>query len=73
MSNSKVTEAISNFVVDNSFDSFSNEVLDVSKRSFLDWIAVTLGAIKEPAARILIDFVEEMGGQKQATILGHGI
>ena len=73
MPNSKVTEVISNFIVDTSFDSFSNEVLDISKRSFLDWIAVTLGAIKEPAARILIDFVEEMGGQKQATILGHGI
>lgn len=67
------TEEIAVFIIETSFDSLSDEVLDISKRSFLDWLAVTLGAVKEPVAKILIDLVEEMDGKKQATILGHGI
>ena len=73
MTVSNVTEAISRFIVESSFENLPKEVVEAGKRSFLDWISVTLGGTKEPPARILIDFVEELGGEKQASILGHGI
>jgi len=73
MSLSKVTEAISKFIVETSFDHLPPQVLAMAKRSLLDWIAVTLGAATEPAAKILIDFIEEIDGKKQASILGHGL
>lgn len=73
MSSSKVTEALSRFIVEASFEHFPQEVVEIAKRSLLDWIAVTLGAIKEPAVKILIDFIEDIGGKRQASILGYGI
>jgi len=38
-----------------------------------DWLGVTLGGSNEEIASILIDYVEEMGGKNQATIIGKGI
>ena len=67
------TEALSNFVVRSRIEDFPKEVLDAGKKCFLDWIGVTLGASQDPSVRILIELMTEMGGRKQASILGHGI
>ena len=73
MSSIPVTETISQFIVNSSFEDFPKEVVEAAKRSLLDWISVTLGGSKETVARILVDHTEEMGGKEQATILGYGI
>ncbi len=70
---SGVTEAVSRYIAESSFENLSEEVVEVAKCALLDWIAVTLGAVKEPAAGILIDLIGEQGGEKQASILGSGI
>ncbi|MGA2466694.1 MAG: MmgE/PrpD family protein [Thermodesulfobacteriota bacterium] len=67
------TEALSNFVVQSRIEDFPKEVIEAGKKCFLDWIGVTLGAAQDPSVRILIELVTEIGGQKQASILGHGI
>jgi 2-methylcitrate dehydratase PrpD len=73
MTVSNVTETISRFIVESSFENLPEKVVEAGKCSFLDWISVTLGGAKEQPARILVDFIKELGGKKQASILGYGI
>jgi 2-methylcitrate dehydratase PrpD len=69
----KPTEYLCKFIVELSFQDFSREVLEMSKVCLLDWLGVTLGGLKEPASVKLFDLVEPLGGEAQATILGHGL
>jgi len=67
------TEALSNFIFESSIENFTEEVIEASKKCLLDWIGVTLSGARDPSIRILIDLIKEMGGRKQATILGYGM
>ena len=40
---------------------------------FLDWLGVALGGEKERASQLVIEFVKQMGGERQASILGTGM
>jgi len=66
------TEDLANFVVESCFENLPEEVIKASKKCLLDWIGVTLIGAEDFSIRILIDLMEEMGGQRQATILGYG-
>jgi 2-methylcitrate dehydratase PrpD len=66
------TEVLANFVVESRFENLPGEVIKASKKCLLDWIGVTLSGAGDFSIGILIDLIEEMGGQKQATILGYG-
>ena len=66
------TEELSRFITDSTLHDFQEEVIDAAKKSFLDWIGVTLGGMKDPSVGLLVQFIEEMGGRRQATILGYG-
>ncbi|MCK4795098.1 MAG: MmgE/PrpD family protein [Desulfobacteraceae bacterium] len=73
MAFSSPTDEISRLIVEASFDDFPAEVVDAAKLSLLDWTAVTLGGTHEPSTKILIDLIKELGGERQASILGRGI
>jgi len=66
------TEELSRFVARARTEDFPQEVRDAAKKALLDWIGVTLAAAGEPAAEILLGIIDEMGGRKQASILGYG-
>ncbi len=66
------TEELSRFIADSTLQDLPEEVIDAAKKSFLDWFGVTLGGMKDPSVRLLVHFIEEMGGRRQATILGYG-
>ncbi|MBN1849579.1 MAG: MmgE/PrpD family protein [Deltaproteobacteria bacterium] len=68
-----VTDTVAGFIAESSFDRFPEKVVEVAKQAILDWVAVTLGGASDPVAKILIDHIEEIGGEKQSTILGYGI
>jgi 2-methylcitrate dehydratase PrpD len=68
-----LTETLSKFVVQLQMEDFPEEVIETSKKCFLDWIGVTIGGMKDPSVGILVDLITEMGGRKQATVLGYGI
>jgi 2-methylcitrate dehydratase PrpD len=68
-----LTETLSKFVVQSQMEDFPEEVIETSKKCFLDWIGVAIGGMKDPSAEILVDLIKEMGGRKQATVLGYGI
>ena len=66
------TEELSRFITDSTMHDFPEEVIDAAKKSFLDWIGVTLGGMNDPSVGLLVQFIEEMGGRRQASILGYG-
>lgn len=63
-------ETLLSFLLQTSFDDLHPEVISQGKRCLIDWIGVTLGGLKEPSSTMLIETVKELGGEKQAMILG---
>ncbi len=47
-------------------------VIHAAKRCLLDHLGVALGAARHPSVDILLDVVEEMGGNPQASVVGRG-
>jgi len=67
-----LTESLSHFVVRSRFEDFSEEVIETSKKCLLDWIGVAIGGMSDSSVGKIIDLVKEIGGKKQASVLGHG-
>lgn len=62
---------ISEYVVEPDHNSISAGSLKHAKVAFMDWMAVTLAGMDEPLVHKLIRHVELLGGDNQATVLGH--
>lgn len=54
------TEELSRFIVNARAEDFPAEVCEAAKKSLLDWIGVTLGAMNEQGTLILLELVKEM-------------
>ncbi len=67
------TAELADLIVGTGFEQFSPAAVEKGKEAFLDWIGVTLAALKEPAGEIILDFVREQGGNPQATVIGAGL
>lgn len=67
------TEKLSDFVVRSGINNLPVEVVEMTKRCFLDWIGVTLGGMGDPSIELLMQFIGEMGGKRQATVFGYGV
>ena len=67
-----LTERLSRFVIRSRFEDFPEEVIETGKKCFLDWIGVAIGGMKDPSVEMVVDLMKEMGGRKQASVLGHG-
>ena len=67
------TEALSNFVVELRIKDLPVEVIEASKKCLLDWMGVTLSGAADPSVRMLINLIREMGGRRQASIIGYGM
>lgn len=67
------TEKLSDFVVKSVINDFPVEVVEMAKKCFLDWVGVTIGGMEDPSVALLMQFIREMGGQRQSTILGYGV
>lgn len=65
-----VTERIADHVVATRFEDLSPEVVNIAKMIVLDGIANMLAGSRQPLAKILVDFVQSMGGVGTATIIG---
>jgi len=68
-----LTETLSKFVVQSQIEDFPDEVIETSKKCFLDWIGVAIGGMKDPSVEMLVNLIKEIGGKKQARILGYGM
>ena len=63
-------ERFLSFLLDTSFEDLLPEVISQAKRCIVDWIGVTLRGSGHPSISILIETVEELKGEEQATIIG---
>jgi len=63
-------ERFLSFLLDTSFEDLLPEVISQAKCCIVDWIGVTLGGLSHPSISILIETIEELKGEKQATIIG---
>ena len=68
-----LTERLSHFVVRSRFEDLPEEAIESSKKCLLDWIGVAIGGMKDPSVEKVIDLVKEMGGVRQASVLGYGL
>ena len=67
------TEELSRFIVRLSFEDLPSNVVDLSKKSLLDWVGVTVGAANAPAVQILMDVLDLKGTEKQSSIVGRNV
>lgn len=67
-----VTERFAEYIHQTSFEDIPSEVQRYAKLCLLDWIGVTLGGSREPVSDILLDFIDIVGGNEHATIIGKG-
>ncbi len=68
-----VTERFADYIHQTSFEDIPGEVQRYAKLCLLDWIGVTLGGSREPVSDILLDFIDIVGGNPHASIIGKGV
>ncbi|MDQ7783991.1 MAG: MmgE/PrpD family protein [Desulfomonilaceae bacterium] len=67
------TRTIAGFVAATDAAEIPYAAYEHAKIAFMDWFAVTIAGKDDPLVDKLIRYAELMGGNEQATILGHGI
>ncbi|MDH5537557.1 MAG: MmgE/PrpD family protein [Betaproteobacteria bacterium] len=68
-----VTRALARHAATLQFDALPRELVDMIKQCVLDTLGVAIGASTlAPEAAILADYVRDLGGKPEATILGFG-
>ena len=68
-----VGQEIAKYIWDVGFDDFSPHVVEKAKLCIIDSIGVALYGSKLEAAKILISLANDIGGKKEATVLGSGL
>ena len=71
-STSGLTRTIARFITQVDTVSIPREDYEQAKVALLDWLAVLLAGKDEPLVTKLLRYGDLMGGNAQATILGHG-
>jgi 2-methylcitrate dehydratase PrpD len=67
------TSRLASFIVDTDGDRIPQTAYEHAKVAFMDWLAVTFAGKDDPLVKILIDYADLVGGNEQATIIGHGM
>ncbi len=67
------TSRLASFIVDTDAQRIPQAAYEHAKVAFMDWLAVTFAGKDDPLVKILIDYADLVGGNEQATIIGHGL
>jgi 2-methylcitrate dehydratase len=70
--NMSVTRALAEFVFHLRFKKMPSLVIQQAKRLILDTLACGLGCYQTPISEIVVEFVKELGGKPESTIIGYG-
>ncbi len=65
-----ISRKCAGFVTSLSFSDLAPDTVSVTKKCIVDWLGCVLGGASTPAARIIQDVADEMGGKEQATVIG---
>ncbi len=68
-----VTKRFAEYIYQTGYADIPREVHRYARLCLLDWIGVTLGGSREPISDIVLDFIDIVGGNPHATIIGRGI
>jgi 2-methylcitrate dehydratase PrpD len=69
----RLTREIARFVVNLEGSGIPRHIYEHAKVAFADWLAVTVAGKDEPLVTKLIRLADLVGGEEQATIVGHGL
>jgi len=68
-----MTRRLAEFVVNTDAAGIPDVIFDHAKVAFMDWLGVTMAGKDGPMVKKLLEYADLMGGNEQATILGHGL
>ncbi len=67
----ELTKKLAEFIVDTNIDNIPDQVFEHAKIAFMDWLGVTMAGKDDPLVTKLINYCDILGGNQQATVLGH--
>ncbi|HPG95955.1 MAG TPA: MmgE/PrpD family protein [Rectinema sp.] len=67
------TQKLAEFLCKTSYQSIPTDAVEHAKLCILDCLGVTIAATKKDMATMMVNFAQEMGGKKEATIIGKGV
>lgn len=67
-----IMESLGKYVVETSFDDLRKDVMQHIKYCILDWLGVAFAGSLEPSSKIIVQFIKEVGGKKESTIIEEG-
>ena len=68
----EVTKKIAEYVVNTSLEDFPPEAITGAKAAIIDCIGCALAGSREPLADVLVDYLNDLGGNPTATVIGRG-
>lgn len=63
---------LADFIANTQFGDLPAEVVDCAKHCVLDWLGSAIAGSEKPPARMVHQLVQELGGEKQATLITGG-
>jgi len=66
-----MTRRLAEFIVTTDDSKITPEIYEHAKVAFLDWLGVTIAGMDDPLVEKLMAYAYTMGGNPQATIIGH--
>ncbi|MFQ5491004.1 MAG: MmgE/PrpD family protein [Phycisphaerae bacterium] len=67
-----ITATLSEWAAKLRFEDLTSEAVDAAKRFLYDSVGCALGGYRHDDCRILLDYIQEMGGRPQCTLIGSG-
>ena len=67
-----VTKKIAEYVVNTSLEDFPPEAITAAKAAIIDCLGCALAGSKEPLADVLVNYLNDLGGNPTATVIGRG-
>ena len=66
-----ITQDLCEAISEMDYESLPADVIEEAKLCLIDWLGVTLGGAHEPLTQILMEVTAAVGGNEQASIIGH--
>jgi len=67
-----ITKRLAGFLSGISYEDLPDDVIELTKSAILDWLGVAILGSTSKQGRIVVDLVQQMGGAKEATLIGTG-
>lgn len=67
-----ISEKLSEFIYEINYENLPQNIINLGKMCFLDWLGCTIAASNSVTGHIFLDLIRELGGNKDATIIPYG-